>query len=109
MMLPFLVPVRRQTHHRVARARGIAGIAANAYDASIQIAFERTPEPFSTAATLKEQAMSRKPYSLSKQLVVATALALGTSGVVLADDSSMSPFTGDSYKYFNGGLGQFNR
>ena len=58
--------------------------------------------------------MSRKPYSLSKQLVVATALALGTSGVALADDSSMSPFTGDSYKYFNGGQnlgnpGQFNR
>jgi hypothetical protein len=53
--------------------------------------------------------MSRKPYSLSKQLVVVTALALGTSGVALADDSSMSPFTGDSYKYFNGGLGQFNR
>ena len=58
--------------------------------------------------------MSRKPYSLSKQLVIATALALGTSGVALADDSSMSPFTGDSYKYFNGGqnLGnprQFNR
>ena len=45
--------------------------------------------------------MSRKPYSLSKQLVVATALALGTSGVALADDSSMSRFGGDSYAYFN--------
>src|ERR1700688_489524 len=58
--------------------------------------------------------MSRKLYSLSKQLVVATALALGTSGIALADDSSMNPFTGDSYKYFNGGTnsgnpGQFNR
>jgi hypothetical protein len=58
--------------------------------------------------------MSRKPYSLSKQLVVAAALALGTSGVALADDSSMNPFTGDSYKYFNDGHslgdpGQFNR
>jgi hypothetical protein len=58
--------------------------------------------------------MARKPYSLSKQLVVAMALALGTAGVALADDSSMSPFTGDSYKYFNGGQnvgnpGQFNR
>src|SRR6266571_324337 len=58
--------------------------------------------------------MSRKPYSLSKQLVVATALALGASSVALADDSSMNPFTGDSYKYFNGGhtlgeRGQFNR
>jgi hypothetical protein len=45
--------------------------------------------------------MSRKLYSLSKQLVVATALALGTSGVALADDSSMSRFGGDSYAYFN--------
>ena len=45
--------------------------------------------------------MSRKPYSLSKPLVVATALALGTSGVALADDSSMSRFGGDSYAYFN--------
>jgi hypothetical protein len=86
----------------------IAGIAVNAYDALTQIAFECAPEPSSTAATTKEQAMSRKPHSLSKQLVIATALALGTSGVALADDSSMSPFTGDSYKYFNGGLGQFN-
>ena len=58
--------------------------------------------------------MYRKPYSLSKQLAVATALALGASSVALADDSSMNPFTGDSYKYFNGGRnlgdpGQFNR
>jgi hypothetical protein len=45
--------------------------------------------------------MSRKPYTLSKQLVVATALALGASGVALADDSSMSRFGGDSYAYFN--------
>ena len=45
--------------------------------------------------------MFRKPYSLSKQLVVATALALGMSGVALADDSSMSRFGGDSYAYFN--------
>ena len=37
--------------------------------------------------------MSRKPYSLSKQLVIATALALGTSGVALADDSSTNPST----------------
>jgi len=29
------------------------------------------------------------------------ALALGTSGVALADDSSMSRFGGDSYVYFN--------
>ena len=58
--------------------------------------------------------MSRKPNSLSKQLVVATALALGASSVALADDNSMNPLVGDSYKYFNGGHnlgepGQFNR
>jgi hypothetical protein len=47
--------------------------------------------------------MSRKQYSLTKQLVVATALALGTSGIALADDNGMNPFTGDSYAYFNGG------
>jgi hypothetical protein len=45
--------------------------------------------------------MSRKQYSLSKQLAVAAALALGASGVALADDSSMSRFGGDSYAYFN--------
>ena len=57
--------------------------------------------------------MSRKPYSLSKQLVVAATLAIGASSVALADDSSMSPFIGDSYRYFNGynlgEPGQFNR
>jgi hypothetical protein len=45
--------------------------------------------------------MSRILYSLSKQLVVATTLALGVSSVALADDSSMSRFGGDSYAYFN--------
>jgi hypothetical protein len=45
--------------------------------------------------------MSRKTYSLNKQLLVATALAIGASGVALADDSSMSRFGGDSYAYFN--------
>ena len=45
--------------------------------------------------------MSHKPYSMSKQLVVAAALALGASGVALADDNSMSRFGGDSYAYFN--------
>jgi len=39
--------------------------------------------------------MSRKPHSLSKQLVLATALALGASSVALADDSSMNPPTRD--------------
>ena len=45
--------------------------------------------------------MSRKQYSLSKQLVVTAALALGASGGALADDSSMSRFGGESYAYFS--------
>jgi hypothetical protein len=45
--------------------------------------------------------MSRKTCSLTRNLVVATALALGSSGVALADDSSMNRFGGDSYAYFN--------
>ena len=40
--------------------------------------------------------MSRTNFSLSKQIAVASALALGVSGVALADDSSMNQFTGDS-------------
>ena len=40
--------------------------------------------------------MSRTNFSLSKQLVVASALAFGASGVALADDNSMKPFSGDS-------------
>ncbi len=58
--------------------------------------------------------MFHKSHLLNKQLVVATALALGASGIALADDSSMNPFIGDSYKYFNGSRnlgdpGPFNR
>lgn len=49
--------------------------------------------------------MSRKQYSLSKKLVVATALALGGSGVAIADgfnsDNSMSRLGGDGYAYFS--------
>jgi hypothetical protein len=47
--------------------------------------------------------MFRKPHALSRQLILVTALALVASGVARADDSSMNPFIGDSYKYFNGG------
>ena len=46
--------------------------------------------------------MSRKQYSVRKQIVVATALALALSGFAYADDSSMSIWTGESYAYFNG-------
>ena len=54
--------------------------------------------------------MSRKNFSLSKQLVAASALAFFASGAGLADDSSMNPFTRDSHAYFHGGqnLGNFN-
>jgi hypothetical protein len=45
--------------------------------------------------------MSRKQYSLSKQLAVAAALALGTSGVALADDNGMTRFGGDGYAFFH--------
>lgn len=47
--------------------------------------------------------MSRKQYSLGVRLAIATALAIGTSGVALADDSSMNPFTGDFYRELHGG------
>ena len=54
--------------------------------------------------------MYRKPLSGGLQwAVVATALV--ASGVALADDSSISRLTGDSYAYFNGleyRAGQFN-
>ena len=47
--------------------------------------------------------MCRKPHSLIRQWVVATLFALGGPSIALADDSSMNPFIGDSYRYFNGG------
>jgi hypothetical protein len=43
--------------------------------------------------------MFRKPHSLSRHLVLATALALGASSVALADDNSMNP----SIREFNNG------
>jgi hypothetical protein len=41
--------------------------------------------------------------SMLKSMVVAVALVAGVSGIARADDSSMNPFTGDSYAYFNRG------
>jgi hypothetical protein len=38
-----------------------------------------------------------------EESVLAAALVVGASGVARADDSSMNPFTGESYAYFNGG------
>jgi hypothetical protein len=60
-------------------------------------------ELFSTAATFKEQVMFSRRQTVTKQWVMAAALAFGASGVALADGSSMDPFTGDSYAFFNGG------
>jgi hypothetical protein len=45
--------------------------------------------------------MFRKTYSLSRQMLAATALALGASSVALADDNSMSRWGGESYAAFN--------
>ena len=54
--------------------------------------------------------MSRPNLSLSKQLVVASALAFGASGVALTDDSGMNAVTRDSHACFHCGqnLGNFN-
>ena len=54
--------------------------------------------------------MSRPNFSLNKRLLVASALAFAASGVGLADDSSMNPFTRVSHAYSHGGqnLGNFN-
>jgi hypothetical protein len=41
-------------------------------------------------------------YKVSRRKwAVVAVVALGVSGSALADDSSMNPFTGDSYKFFN--------
>jgi hypothetical protein len=54
--------------------------------------------------------MFHKHYSLGARIAIATALAIGTSGVALADDSNMNPFTGDFYRELHGGqnLGNSN-
>jgi hypothetical protein len=41
--------------------------------------------------------------SSAKSIVIVAALVTGASGIARADDSSMNPFTGDSYAYFDGG------
>ena len=47
-------------------------------------------------------------YLLTRQLVIAAALALGVSSIALADDNTMNPFTGESFAYFNGGQNRGN-
>ena len=54
--------------------------------------------------------MNHRQSIRSRQLIVATSLALA-SCVAFADDNSMSVLTGDSYAYFNGleyRAGKFN-
>ena len=51
------------------------------------------------ATTYQEQTVSYK--GSSKKWAVVAVVALGVSGGAFADDSSMNPFTGDSYKFFN--------
>ena len=55
--------------------------------------------------------MSRKHFNLCTPLLAAGAFALLASGHALADDNSMSQWTGESYAYFNNldySLGKFN-
>jgi len=55
--------------------------------------------------------MFRKHLQWTARLVGAATLAAGASGVVFADDSSMSRLTGDSYAFFNDldySAGRFN-
>jgi hypothetical protein len=47
--------------------------------------------------------MNGSVHILMKKVALAAALVVGASGVARADDSSMNPFTGESYAYFNGG------
>jgi len=54
--------------------------------------------------------MDRNTRLRIARLLAAASLAIGVSGVALANrgggdsgDSSMNPFTGDSYAYFHGG------
>jgi hypothetical protein len=45
--------------------------------------------------------MSRNQPFRSTSLAIAAAIALGASGAAVADDNSMSIWTGDSYAHFN--------
>jgi hypothetical protein len=47
--------------------------------------------------------MTGNMHRMMKKVVLAVALAAGSAGLARADDSSMNPFIGDSYSYFNGG------
>ena len=52
--------------------------------------------------------MSRTGFSLSKQLVLASALAFGASCIALADEGSTNPPGGEAPAYPNGGPNRGN-
>jgi hypothetical protein len=102
MALAVATLVQRQYRHPGTHDRSASELRIDADSTRRDVTLLYAPGSFLlTTTAVKEQAMSRKPYSLSKQLVMATALTLGASSVALADDSSMSRFGGDSYVYFN--------
>jgi hypothetical protein len=51
----------------------------------------------------KGMVMTGNMHRTTKKVVLAVALAAGFVGLARAEDSSMNPFIGDSYSYFNGG------
>jgi hypothetical protein len=60
--------------------------------------------------SIKETGMARNTRLGGARALAAATLAIGISGIALANrgggdsgDSSMNPFTGDSYAYFHGG------
>ena len=44
--------------------------------------------------------MASNEYQVMEKVVLAVALLVGVSSIASADDSSMNPITGDSYRYF---------
>jgi hypothetical protein len=60
-------------------------------------------QPFmSTAATnLEEANMSRPTFSLSKKLLVVSALVFGANGVTLGNDTGVDLFIAKSHAYSN--------
>jgi hypothetical protein len=81
---------------RVVRSGGSR--RSNASCAAITVVLSSRGAPINLA---KEQSMSRNPLSLTNLRVAFAAVAITVSGVALADDSSMSRWTGDSYAFFN--------
>src|SRR5262245_21325730 len=99
LKLAALVQSRKRFLRRDRNASGLFN-TAEAMETAVQHSCQ---DPISiNEGALKEQVMSRKRYSVTKQLAVAVAaaLAFGASGIAAADDSSIGRFGGDSYGYF---------